>query len=87
MRRRATFRSLQVLGTVLLLGLRPLVGRRQDSGESSLGVERVVIPLSGLADWGLTAIGVLTGCAALGVINFVLLHHSEPPHECHTRLI
>lgn len=85
-RRRATVRSLQILGNALLLSLRPLMGQRQDSGESSLGVERVVIPLSGLADWGLIAIGVLTGYAALGVTGFVLLHRSEPPLECHTRL-
>ena len=62
------------------------MGRRQDSGESSLGVERVVIPLSGLADWGLIAIGVLTGYAALDVTDLVLLHHSERPLGCHTRL-
>lgn len=33
----------------------------------SLGMERVIIPLSGLADWGLLAVGVLTGLHAFGL--------------------
>ncbi|KAK9832088.1 hypothetical protein WJX81_005553 [Elliptochloris bilobata] len=40
---------------------------RQDSGEGSLGLERVIIPVSGLADWGLIAVGVLTGLHAFGL--------------------
>jgi len=40
----------------------PRRAARQDAGSSSLGLERVVIPLSGLSDWALIAVGALSGC-------------------------